>query len=53
MEALGAYYGFALYEADLPTSTSTAVDGGGGRNLTLVGGARDRVIAALDGQVVG
>ena len=48
MEDLGALYGFALYE----TTLSAAANGTAARNLTLAGGARDRVIALINGRRV-
>ena len=48
MEDLGALYGFALYE----TTLSAAARGVAARNLTLAGGARDRVIALINGRRV-
>lgn len=45
MEDLRAFYGFMLYEVPLLGSA-------GARNLTIVGGARDRVTAIVGGRTV-
>ena len=50
MEELGAFYGFMLYEVPLPAASRGKV---GARNLTIVGGARDRVTAIVGGRTVG
>lgn len=51
MEDLGALYGFALYEATLPVIGNNAA-GDAVRRLTIMGGARDRVIALIDSKRV-
>lgn len=49
MEDIGALYGFALYEATLPVSANNNTEN---RQLTIAGGARDRVIALINGKRV-
>ncbi len=51
MEELGALYGFALYTAILPVPDKNATSGAT-RRLTIFGGARDRIIALINGKRV-